>query len=76
MEFGANMDVFTNTSRSPLHCAVTSQSIDVVRLVLFHDESLVNKADAAGKTPLHTAAYYGSADVVKCLLDYGAMIIG
>ena len=67
--------MFTNTSRSTLHCAVSSQCVDVVQLVLSNEPALVNKADATGKTPLHTAASYGSAEVVRCLLDYGALVL-
>ncbi|CAB4008909.1 transient receptor potential cation channel subfamily A member 1-like, partial [Paramuricea clavata] len=75
LEYGAELNVFTNTSRSPLHCAVSSQSCAVVELVLANEPALINKADATGKTPLHTAASYGSAQVVKCLLNNGALIV-
>ena len=75
LEYGAELNVFTNTSRSPLHCAVSSQRSAVVELVLANEPALINKADATGKTPLHTAASYGSAQVVKCLLDNGALIV-
>ena len=67
--------MFTNTSRTPLHCAVSSQCLDVVQLVLSHESALINNADSTGKTPLHTAASYGSTDVVKCLLDHGALVV-
>ena len=75
LERGADLNVFTNTSRSPLHCAVSSQCSDVVALVLDNEPALVNKADATGKTPLHTAASYGNAEIVKCLLDNGALLV-
>ena len=67
--------MFNNTSRSPLHCAVSSQCVHVVQLVLSNERELVNKADATGKTPLHTAASYCSAEVVRCLLDCGALAV-
>ena len=71
----AEMNVFTNTSRTPLNCAVSSQCLEVVQLVLSNESALVNKADATGKTPLHTAASYGNVDVVRCLLDHGALVV-
>ena len=75
LEYGADLNVFTNTSRSPLHCAVSSQCSDVVELILANEPALINKADATGKTPLHTAASYGSAEIVRCLLNNGALIV-
>ena len=75
LDYGAELNVFTNTSRSPLHCAVSSQCLDVVELILANEPALINKADATGKTPLHTAASYGSAEVVRCLLHNGALVV-
>ena len=75
MEYGADIKVFTNAARSPLHCAASSECLEVVQLVLANESAFVNKADATGKTPLHTAASYGSIDVVRCLLDYGALVV-
>ena len=75
MENGADMNAFTKTGRSTLHCAVTSQSVDVVRLVLSNEPALINKADATGKTPLHTAASYGNVEIVKVLLANGALVV-
>ncbi|XP_028413558.1 transient receptor potential cation channel subfamily A member 1-like [Dendronephthya gigantea] len=75
LDHGADLNVFTNTSRSPLHCAVSSQCLDMVELIRAKEPALINKADATGKTPLHTAASYGSAEVVRCLLNNGALIV-
>ena len=75
LEYGADLNVFTNKSRSPLHYAVISQCSDVVELILANKPALINKADATGKTPLHTAASYGSAEIVECLLNNGASIL-
>ncbi|XP_046848681.1 transient receptor potential cation channel subfamily A member 1-like isoform X1 [Xenia sp. Carnegie-2017] len=75
LEYNADLNVFTNTSRSPLHCAVSSQNSDVVELILANEPALINKVDATGKTPLHTAANYSSPEVVKCLLNKGAIIV-
>ncbi|XP_046848108.1 transient receptor potential cation channel subfamily A member 1-like [Xenia sp. Carnegie-2017] len=75
LEYNADLNVFTNTSRSPLHCAVSSQNSDVVELILANEPALINKVDATGKTPLHTAANFSSPEVVKCLLNNGAIIL-
>ena len=75
LKYGADLNVFTKKSRSPLHCAVSSKCSDVVELVLANKPALINKADATGKTPLHTAASYGSAEIVRFLLNNGASIV-
>ncbi|XP_046848105.1 transient receptor potential cation channel subfamily A member 1-like [Xenia sp. Carnegie-2017] len=74
LEYNADLNVFTNNFRSPLHCAVSSQNSDVVELILANEPALINKFDADRETPLHTAAKYSSPEVVKCLVNNGAMI--
>ncbi|XP_046848686.1 transient receptor potential cation channel subfamily A member 1-like [Xenia sp. Carnegie-2017] len=73
LEYNADLNVFTNNFRSPLHCAVSSQNSDVVELILANEPALINKVDADRETPLHTAAKYSSPEVVKCLLNNGAI---
>ena len=74
LEHNADLNVFSDRYRSPLHWAVFSQNSEVVYLILEKEPVLIDKVDATGKTPLHVAAQYSSLDVVRCLLNNGANV--
>lgn len=55
----------------PLHSAVASNAIDIVRMLL-KAGAAVNAAQQDGFTPLHGAAQEGNIALIKLLLEYGA----
>ncbi|XP_046841984.1 ankyrin-1-like [Xenia sp. Carnegie-2017] len=66
----AELNVLSENQSSPLHCAVISQNLGIIKLLLDNCRKLISMANATKQTPLHTAAYYSSSRVVKYLLKY------
>ncbi|KAG8165309.1 hypothetical protein KVR01_005584 [Diaporthe batatas] len=65
---GADLNTRDHTGRTPLHLAVTSSTVDVVKCLVDHGARLVARL-ADGRTALHLAAERGNADIVKILMD-------
>ncbi|PPQ95446.1 hypothetical protein CVT26_008465, partial [Gymnopilus dilepis] len=57
--------------RTPLHWAVSSGSIDIVRF-LIDQKAEIDKVDGSGWTPLHIAGDAGHENVVQELIGAGA----
>ena len=59
-----------------LHAAVRDGTLDYVTevLALYENKRKLNEADETGFTALHQAARYNHVDVVRTLLDHGALI--
>lgn len=55
-----------------LCAAVSSQNIEIVRMVLKAGARVKGDFGFENNTPLHRAAYTGIADIVRLLLSYGA----
>ena len=87
LEHGANPNLgHANTLESPLHHAITNDaSAELVALLIRHGADVNAKTNASlysynyygdtptrGETPLHRAAAYSPADIVKMLLVAGA----
>lgn len=67
---GADVNAINSTGWAPLHYAVTTNSLDCIRLLL---EANANpNVEAKGWTPLLLAARFGFTDAAKLLLDHGA----
>jgi uncharacterized protein len=56
---------------APLHYAATNGHLAVIKLLLEH-HAYIDAASPNGTTPLMMAAYYGTLDALKVLLDGGA----
>ena len=56
---------------TPLHCAVSANNVDAVRLLLEAGAS-VDSLDTELFTPLHSAVCDGASKIAGILLDYGA----
>ena len=63
----------TNGHLTPLLAALGNQYYKTARY-LISKGAMVNDSNNFGKTPLHTAAYYGSFDMVKLLISKGAKV--
>lgn len=70
---GATVDLAANNSFKvrPLHSAVASNQIEIVRLLLTHDAD-PNAAQMQGVRPLHSAAHNGFLEVLDLLLAHQA----
>ena len=73
VEWGAALDAGDYYGYSPLHWAVRSGHVDVVRLLLDRGAALDVKGSRR-MTPLHWAVIRGHVDVVRLLLDRGAAL--
>jgi ankyrin repeat protein len=62
----------TDPRVATLVAAVRTESADAVAALIAKDADGVKARDAAGSTPLHHAAAFGSLDTMKLLLDAGA----
>jgi ankyrin repeat protein/serine/threonine protein kinase len=71
---GASVNAKNNANRSPLWIASSKGHVNVVQLLLGARGTNVDAEDAKGVTPLHIAADYGSAEVVKLLMGKGANV--
>ena len=58
---------------SPLWCAAVSNKLEVVRTLIKHGAK-VNALSDTQSTPVRSACYMTSIDVVKCLVENGADI--
>lgn len=65
---GADLDTRDHTGRTPLHLAVTSSTVDIVKCLVDHGARLVARL-ADGRTALHLAAERGDPEIVKILMD-------
>ncbi|WVR08341.1 hypothetical protein IAU60_005394 [Kwoniella sp. DSM 27419] len=54
--------------RSPLHQACISGSLRLGELCIKHNPTLLEKADAYGRRPIHYAAMHGHDPIVSCLV--------
>jgi ankyrin repeat protein/L-ascorbate metabolism protein UlaG (beta-lactamase superfamily) len=62
-----------NNFMTPLHCAVQSGNVDIVKL-LVERGAKINVQDEDGMTPLHSAIREGNQDIAMYILDKGAEI--
>jgi ankyrin repeat protein len=71
---GANIDaVCSPGSRTPLHCAVLSENMDVIQYLL-SKKPRVNVQNVGGMTPLHIACDRKNCDIALLLIHKGADI--
>jgi hypothetical protein len=71
LEHGADINVQSQSGRTPLHWASTYGALEVVRVLLEHGADVEAKENS-GKTALQEAADMGRDEVVKLLRDHGA----
>lgn len=66
-------DIYATT---PLHIAIEKKNFEIIEILLKSDKSrnIVNISDTNGKTFLHRAVEGGDLKLVKCLVEYGALI--
>ena len=75
LRYGADPDVFSRAGLSPLMRACKAKNMAAVRLLLGHGASVNLQCPPRfdRKTALHFAASAGDPDIVKALLDAGAV---
>ena len=75
IEYGADINAQNRTGWTPLHIAsrLVQPNIDVVQLLLERGVD-VNARAQDGCTALHEASAYGTPEVVRLLLGYGATV--
>lgn len=77
VENDANLNTTIKSARlrgshpNPLFFAISAKNKDIVQYLLKYDNTLVNTEDINGNTPLHEAAYRGTAEILKILLEHG-----
>lgn len=70
LKFGANLSQQDSDSNQPLHLALPSASVEIIRLLLTPQNS--HAANSEGERPLHLAAMNPRLEVLQLLLDAGA----
>lgn len=55
----------------PIHEAAGRGYYNILSLLLEYEDVSVNRADNDGRTPLHKAAFAGSRECIKLLVDHG-----
>ena len=69
---GVNVNIRNNYKDSPLHCAVNSNSIEIVKLLLKYESLNINILDSRGETALHYAARNDFDEIAEILIKNGA----
>ncbi|KAM7438709.1 Transient receptor putative cation channel subfamily A member 1 [Porites harrisoni] len=67
---GKDIDAHDEYGKTPLHCAVGAQKLDIVHCLLRYKPD-VDAHDDRDDTPLHTATRTGNLDIVMALLREG-----
>src|SRR5690606_21616571 len=70
IERGADPKLVNKEGKAPLHLAIKTDELDLVRLLLQVADS--NQQDAEGNTALHLAAQEDNLDIVKLLIQNNA----
>lgn len=71
LDYGADINICTNTGETPLHGAIAAHHQLMVTLLLDNGAD-INASLAQGQTPLRFAVIKGYADIVELLLARGA----
>ncbi len=77
LNFGADINSVSNSkvsyipSNTALHAGIAGKAKKELVKFLLEQGAKVNQPDSSGHTPLHIAAFDGSADIVTLLLAYG-----
>ncbi|KAJ1417679.1 ankyrin repeat-containing domain protein, partial [Ochromonadaceae sp. CCMP2298] len=80
LEYGAKNDPHPEFGQTALHASVAERQVECARVLLQvaaaseADSIISNLSDPSGQTPLHTAAFLGSAALVELLLNHGATL--
>ncbi|KAF5685747.1 ankyrin protein [Fusarium denticulatum] len=74
MQHGADVASEDNCGRTSLHYACSSGNLELVNLIIGSSQTQpLDKADHWGSTPLSLAARFGCVDIIRALLDTGAV---
>lgn len=76
LEAGSDVNAQNNVGAPPIYFAALAGHYEAVQVLVQAEADLEMKTADDGLTPLLAAAYHGRAQVVKVLLDSGAMIDG
>jgi uncharacterized protein len=77
LNFGADINSVSNSnvsyipSNTALHAGIAGKASKELIEFLLNQGANVNQTDSSGHTPLHVAAFEGSAEIVSLLLAYG-----
>ncbi|MCA1059057.1 ankyrin repeat domain-containing protein [Rossellomorea aquimaris] len=77
LNFGADINSVSNSnvsyipSNTALHAGIAGKASKELVEFLLDQGANVNQLDSSGHTPLHIAAFDGSAEIVSLLLAYG-----
>jgi len=71
LDYGADINICTNTGETPLHSAIAAHHLSMVALLLDNGAN-INASLDCGQTPLRLAVIKGYADIVELLLTRGA----
>ena len=74
---GADLDVRGLYGRNPMHGAVYSGNLEVVRILIKYDPAYINARDEDGSTPLHWASRghnFKDGSFLRLLLEHGVDI--
>lgn len=72
LEFNADPRIKNANEQLPLHLSIIAKDIQMTKLLLQAQPSLVNEKDKFGFTPLQTAIYNGPVELVALLCEFKA----
>ena len=70
----ANVNAHNASGTTPLSLAAQKQNEDIIKLLLNHPNTIINKQNLQGFAPIHFACAGTSKDIVAMLLERGADI--
>ena len=68
LKLGAELDIPSSGSTTPLHEAVERGDLEICRLLLKADSSLLDRKDEQGRTALYIATFHDNPEIVDLLL--------
>ena len=75
LENGASVNVRDKWRMTPIMYCMSTQHIEIAKLLIENDPGTINSQDTNGKSALHIAVGYGSEKTIRLLLRMGAEII-
>ena len=74
MSKGASINNTDSYGREPIHCAAENGHVEVIKFLISQDDTVVDKKNCEGNTPLHLAVLEEKLEAIISLLEHKANV--